>query len=61
MIHMIVFTPKYQSHHMVSSGIYTVCLTFSLLWETQIVHTEFGNNIKNYNIILQFVQWEEGG
>ncbi len=28
------------------SGVYSVCLMFSLLWETQIVHNKFGNNIE---------------
>ncbi len=47
---MIVFSAKHQSDGL--SGVYTVCLTFSLLWETQIVHTKLGNNIKKFNIIL---------
>ncbi len=34
------------------SGVYTVCLTFSLLWETKIVHTKLGKSIKKFNIIL---------
>ncbi len=35
---------------MVLSGVYTVSLTFSLLWETKIVDTKLGNNIKKSNI-----------
>ncbi len=34
------------------SGVYTVCLMFSLLWETKIVRTKFGNTIKKFDIIL---------
>ncbi len=34
------------------SGVNTVCLTFSLLWETKIVHTKLENNSKKFNIIL---------
>ncbi len=34
------------------SGVYTVCLTVSLLWETQIVYTKLGNNIEKFNIIF---------
>ncbi len=37
---------------MVLSGVYTVCVTFSLLWETLIVHTKLRNNIKKLHSIL---------
>ncbi len=37
---------------MVLSGVYTVCLTFSLLWETQIVHTKLENNIEEIKSFL---------
>ncbi len=36
---------------MALSGVYTVCLTFSLLWETQIVHTKLGNKIMKFIIL----------
>ncbi len=37
---------------MVLSGVYTVCLTFSLLWETQIVHNKLENNSEKIKSIL---------
>ncbi len=42
-MHMIVFSLKYQS--MILSAVYTVCL-ISLLWETKIFHTKLENNIE---------------
>ncbi len=36
------------------SGVYTICLTFSLLWKTKIVHNKLGNNIKKLKNILKF-------
>ncbi len=39
---------------MVLSGVYTVCLMFSLLWETQIVHTKLDKNIEKIKSILTF-------
>ncbi len=45
-IHVIDFSSKYCISQMDLSDVYTVCLTFSLLWETQIVHTKLGIIIK---------------
>ncbi len=33
-------------------SVYTVCLTFSLLWENQIIYTKLGKTILKFNIIL---------
>ncbi len=41
------------------SGVYTVCLTFSLLWETKFFHTKFWNNIKELNIILAICSMDQ--
>ncbi len=40
------------------SPVYTVCMTFSLLWETLIVSTKLGNNIKK--IKLNFNRFSNG-
>ncbi len=40
---------------MVLSDVYTVCLTFSLLWENKIVHT----NTKKLNIILTICSMDQ--
>ncbi len=47
---------------MALSGVYTVCLTFSLLWETQIVHTKL-EETKKLKIILTICQngWDGYG
>ncbi len=44
---------------MVLSGVYTFCLTFSLLWETKIVHAKLGNNIKKFDIILTICSMDQ--
>ncbi len=41
------------------SGVYNVCLTFSLLWETKIVHTKLGNNIKEFNFMLTICSMDQ--
>ncbi len=43
-IHMIVWHQNISQMDL--SGVYTVCLTFSLLWENQILNTKLGKNIK---------------
>ncbi len=51
-IHMIVFHQKVSQMEL--SGVYTVCLKISLLWETNIVYTtcKLENNFKKFSIIL---------
>ncbi len=55
---MIVFFRQNMSQTALS-GLYTVCLTFSLVKETQILHTQLGNNIKIFNIIFTICAMEQ--
>ncbi len=41
------------------SGVYTVCVTFSLLWETKIVHTKLGKNIKKLDITFTICSMDQ--
>ncbi len=56
-IHMIVFSPKYQSDGSIAC---LPCLSdVFILWEIKNFHTKFGNNIKKLNIILAMCSMDQ--